>query len=124
MDESWACSELTRERFHRAAEKTRVLAVRDERGTRATTYRVRDSERDGTDGPERRAEYGVAAWVDLDALRDLLAAVARDAADLGADRTRVLVPETVRHVSDAAAAGAALSDEPDFLLSADLRGTD
>lgn len=122
-DESWACEELTRETLRTAAEETAVLAVtRDgqpgDGGTAAATFRVRDYERDG----EHLAEYGVAGWDDLPALRDLAAAIARDAAALGADRTRVLIPETPRHVTEAAAGGVAVSDDPDFVLAADLTG--
>jgi GNAT superfamily N-acetyltransferase len=52
----------------------------------------------------------------------VFAAVARDAAGVGADRTRVLVPETPRHVSDAAFTRAGISDEPDFVLAKELAG--
>jgi GNAT superfamily N-acetyltransferase len=45
---------------------------------------------------------------------------AADAASLGADRTRVLIPEGVRWVSDTAACRVAVSDEPDFVMRADL----
>ncbi|MEF8773847.1 MAG: GNAT family N-acetyltransferase [Halobacteriales archaeon] len=124
--ESWALSELTRETLRTASDETAVLAVRRDGkpadggggGTRAMTFRVRDYERDG----ERTAEYGAAAWADVDALSTLLDAVARDAADIGADDVRVLVPETARHVSDAAHAGVEVADEPDFVLAADLTG--
>jgi len=117
LGESWALSRADRGTWHDAE---RVLAVG--RPVRAATYRSRTYERDGDAGTETWAEYGVGAWADLDACRDLLAAVARDAAAVGADRTRVLVPETARHVSDAARAGAALADDPDFVLGADLTG--
>lgn len=120
LTESWACSEVTRETL---ADAERVLAVGDD-GVRAVTYRTRIYERENDDGTDQTwAEYGVGAWVDLDACRNLWAAVARDAAAVGADRTRVLIPETTRHVSDAARAGADVSDEPDFVLRADLTGT-
>jgi len=120
MDETWATRELTRGLLRRAAAETAVFAVGDG-GTRGMAYRVRDYERENEDGElERRAEYGVGAWADADACRDVLAAVRRDAADLGADRVRVLVPETPRHVSDVAATRTPVSDEPDFVLAADL----
>lgn len=121
--ESWACSELTRETLDAAAADGGVLSVTrpgdpGTGGTVATTFRVRDYERDD----ERWAEYGVAAWDDPVALSDLAAAIAADAAEQGADRTRVLVPETPRHVTEAAGAGIRVSDEPDFVLAADLSG--
>lgn len=75
---------------------------------------------EGRTGTVKWAEYGVGSWTDLDAARTLFAAISADAASIGADRTRVLVPETVRHVSDAAAARVEISDEPDFVLAADL----
>jgi len=83
------------------------------------TFRTRTSSY-GDD--ETYAEYGVASWTDLGALRSLVAAVARDAADQGATETRVFIPETVRHVSDAARVRAGFSDEPDFVLETDLTG--
>jgi GNAT superfamily N-acetyltransferase len=122
LDESWALSELTRERVHRAAEETTVFAVQayESSGTRATAYRVRTYERDEEDGPETWAEYGVGAWDDEAAARALFAAIQRDAASLDADRTRVLIPETPRHVTDAAHVCGAISDHPDFVMEGDL----
>jgi GNAT superfamily N-acetyltransferase len=119
LDETYAMAELTRERLHRAAAEERVLAVGDGSGTRAMTFRTRTTTY-GDD--ETYAEYGVAAWDDIEALRSLVAAIARDAADRGATETRVLVPERVTHVSDAARARAGFSDEPDFVLEKDLTG--
>ena len=113
--ESWALSEWTRERTRRAADEAAVVAVRRD-GTTGATWRTRVSERDD----ETLAVYGGAGWETLTDARALFAAVARDAAAVGADATRVLIPETPRHVSDAAAAGVALADEPDFVFEADL----
>jgi hypothetical protein len=56
----------------------------------------------------------------VEAAGALYDAVAADAASLGADRTRVLIPEGVRWVSDTAACRVAVSDEPDFVMRADL----
>ncbi len=118
--ESWALSELTEATLGDAADRTFLAAVEDG-GLRGVTFRVRDYEREDEDGqPERWAEYGVAAWADPAAAETLLAAVARDAASVGADRTRVLIPEGVGPVSDAALAGAEIADEPDFVLADDL----
>ena len=69
---------------------------------------------------ETWVEYGVGAWADAESARAVLDAVARDAADRGADRTRVLIPESARHVSDVAVCRVDVSDEPDFVLGADL----
>ena len=118
IDESYALAELTRERLHRAAAETRVFAVGDGNGTRAMAYRTRVSE----EGDDSYAEYGVGAWDDVPALRSLVAAIARDATDHGVDATRVAIPETARHVSDASLARAGISDDPDFVLEADLTG--
>ncbi|SEN09182.1 Acetyltransferase (GNAT) family protein [Halorientalis persicus] len=120
-DESWAVRELTREDLRRLADETAVFAVQEDGGgTVGMTYRVRDYEPGEAD--ERIAEYGVAAWTDVPAARALFAAIARDAAAVGADRTRVVIPETARAVSDAAYAGVELGEEPDFVLEADLTG--
>lgn len=119
-DESWALRELTPETLSWAAGATHLAVVQDG-GTRGLTFRVRDYDRETEDGTsERWAEYGVAAWADRAACRSLLATVARDAASIGADRTRVLIPETAAAVGDAAQAGATLADEPVFVLEADL----
>lgn len=119
LDEPWAMSELTRADLERAAAETAVFAVR-EGGLRGMAYRSRTYEREREGETERFAEYGVGAWNDLPAARTLFAAVARDAAEIGADRTRVLIPETVRTVSDTAYTRTTIADEPDFVLSADL----
>ena len=121
LGESWALSECTLERFRRANEETASIALLDDEGVRACTYRVREYDRETEEGgTETWAEYGVGVWSDLEAARGLFAAVARDAASVGADRTRVLIPETPRCVSDAAYARAGVSDEPDFVLAKDL----
>ncbi|RQG98834.1 GNAT family N-acetyltransferase [Natrarchaeobius oligotrophus] len=150
-EESWAMREVTRSDFDRLADETAVFAVEDENdGLAGAAYRSRTYERtvtpdeDGGEGnatatgsesdgeiesesasdseTERWAEYGVGAWDDVEAARALFAAVARDAAALGADGTRVLIPETARFVSDASYAGASLSEEPDFVFGIDLSG--
>ncbi|WP_323190828.1 GNAT family N-acetyltransferase [Halostella sp. PRR32] len=119
-EETWATQELTREVLQRAAEENAVFAVQND-GTRAMAFRVRDYERENEQGEtERWAEYGVGAWDDVPAARALFAAIRRDAGELGVDRTRVLIPETARYVSDVAATRTAVSDDPDFVMAADL----
>jgi GNAT superfamily N-acetyltransferase len=120
--ESWAASELTRERLHAAADDGRLFVVRgDGTGTRALSLRNRTYTVERTGEGERTcAEYAVGAWADPDAAAALLAAVARDAAAEGADETRVPIPEGVRWLGDAAASGADLAEEPTFVLAADL----
>jgi GNAT superfamily N-acetyltransferase len=113
--ETWALSEWTRERTRDAAAETAVFAVRRD-GTRGAAWRTRVTGRDDGDW----AEYGGAGWETLADARALFRAIARDAAAVGADRVRVLIPETPRHVSDAAAAGVTLADDPDFVFEADL----
>jgi len=121
-EESWALSELTRERLRAAAADGRLQVVSAAGGgVGGFSYRVRTSEREGDDGePKTRAEYGVAAWRDPDACEALLSAISRDAASVDADTTRVLIPESVRWVSDTAVAGVDIGDEPDFVMRADL----
>jgi GNAT superfamily N-acetyltransferase len=114
-EESWAVSDLALDTLERAARETSLLVIGDG-GTRAFAHRIRTYERETV----RWAEYGVGAWEDPRACESLLAAVARDAADRDADRTRVLIPETVGAVSDVALAGHRVSDHPDFVLAADL----
>lgn len=118
-EEPWALAEVSRDVLEHARDEESLLVVDDD-GTTAVTYRSRVSERDTENGTETWAEYGAAAWTDVDAAGDLLAAIARDAAAVGADRVRVLLPETTRTVSDVAANRVAVSDDPDFVFRADL----
>ncbi|QLK24938.1 GNAT family N-acetyltransferase [Natrinema zhouii] len=128
--ESWAVRELTRDDFERLADETAVFAVESEDGLAGAAYRSRTYDREvddddaetttGATTTETWAEYGVGAWGDVDAARTLFAAIARDAAACGADETRVLIPETARYVTDAAATGVEISEEPDFVLGIDL----
>lgn len=120
MDESWAVQELTRDVLHRAADEESVLTVIDESGTRGFAYRNRTFQREDDGETELWAEYGVAAWDDVETARTLVDAIAADAAEIGADRTRVFVPETAQFVSDAAFIRANIGDEPDFVVAADL----
>jgi GNAT superfamily N-acetyltransferase len=113
--EAWTLSELRPADLKRAAAADGLLVVRGN-GTRGLALRNRAFEADG----ERWTEYAVGAWTDPDAARAVVAAAARDAARLGADRARMLLPETPRFVTDAAAARADVSGDPDFVLAADL----
>ncbi|RZH69339.1 GNAT family N-acetyltransferase [Natrinema altunense] len=124
-EETWAMRELTRADFEWAADETAVFVLESGDGLAGTAARIRTVERTiddvvGDRRTETRAEYAVSAWDDLEAARALFAAIARDAAEIGADGTRVLLPETARFVTDAAATGAELADEPDIVLSIDL----
>jgi GNAT superfamily N-acetyltransferase len=119
-EESWALRELTRDDLRDASDDTAVFTVQRD-GSAAMAFRNRDYEREDDDGETTHwAEYGAAVWDDLDACRALFAAIAEDAAGLGADDTRVLIPESPRHVTDAARANAGTSDEPKFALECDL----
>ncbi|MFB6169218.1 MAG: N-acetyltransferase family protein [Haloferacaceae archaeon] len=119
--ETWAFSTLTRGRVRTAAEEGRLFAVRREEGVCGLTLRTRVATYGDGD---RIAEYGVGAWPPGDAAtaQGVLAAAARDAADVDADRARVVVPERVTWATDAASAGAGLADGPEFVLAADLSG--
>ncbi|ARS90318.1 GNAT family N-acetyltransferase [Natrarchaeobaculum aegyptiacum] len=128
--ESWAMRELRPDDFERFADETALFAVEGD-GLSGVGYRTRTLERavDDTEDPssgdrqtETIAEYGLGAWADVQSARALFAAISRDAAALEADRTRVLVPETARFVTDAAYAGAGLADESDFVLAVELTG--
>lgn len=119
--ETWAFSELTRERVRTAVGEDRLIVVGAKEEVDGVTLRTRVH--DYGDG-ERIAEYGVGAWRpgDVEAASALFEAVRADAARAGADRARVVVPERATWVTDAASAGASLADAPDFVLAADLAG--
>ncbi|WP_284010184.1 GNAT family N-acetyltransferase [Haloarcula pelagica] len=119
-DRSWAVAELTRERVERLADEQAVFAVMGD-GTRGMACRVRTTADAGSDGT--LAEYAVGTWADTDAADALFDAIRADAAELGVDGTRVFIPETPRHVAEAAYVRANTSDWPTFVLSADLTGT-
>jgi len=112
--ESWALSTLTRETLDRLATDQAVLTVGED-ATRGMACRVRTTEADG----EQLAEYAVGVWSDVDAARALFAAIATDAATLGVDATRVLIPESPRHVAQAAYASGNIDECPDFVFEID-----
>jgi GNAT superfamily N-acetyltransferase len=139
-EETWAVSTLTRRRLRDVAADGRLLVVGGT-GTEAAaggraaalgrpdgpsavrglSYRNRTFEYAPEDeSATRYAEYAIGAWADVAAADALLAAVARDAARVGADETRVLIPESIQRVSDAALAGAGVAEEPSFIMAADL----
>ena len=121
-DESWACSALTRERLATAAAEDRLIAVAGPEALAGFAVRTRVTEREVDDETTRIATYGAAAWRDVDAAGALYDAVAADAAAVDADAARVLIPETVEHVSDTGANRVPVAGEPDFVMCADLTG--
>ncbi|PSQ44596.1 GNAT family N-acetyltransferase [Halobacteriales archaeon SW_7_68_16] len=116
--ESWAYTEVDRETVETAATDRWVGAVRSPAGASGCAYRVRTTERDG----ETVAVYGAGVWDDGASARALFGAIRADAADVGADATRVIVPDTARHVTDTARCRVAVADSADVLLAADLTG--
>ncbi len=119
IGESWALSEVTPERLDQALDEESLLVLEDA-GTVGMAYRSRvyDREREGEE--QTWAEYGAAAWADPSACRDLLAAIARDAAAVDAEFVRVLVPETPAAVSDVSLHRVEIAEEPDFVMAVDL----
>jgi GNAT superfamily N-acetyltransferase len=122
---AWTLSELRPDDLKRAADADGLFVVQRS-GTRGMALRNRmfeasENENENENGsPDRWTEYAVGAWADPAAAQALVDAIARDAARLDADRARLLVPETPRLVTDAAAARADVSGDPDFVLAADL----
>jgi len=114
-DRSWALSELTRDALHRLADDQQVFAVEREE-TCGMGCRVRTTESEES----TIAEYAIGAWDDTDAADALFTAIRADAAGLGVESTRVLIPETPRHVAQAAFVRADTSDWPTFVTAADL----
>jgi hypothetical protein len=120
--ESWALSALTRDRLHAADDDGRLVTVAGGRSGFAERIRTFERDTDGGRESDVYAEYAVGAWPegDADAAAAVLAGVARDAASVGADRTRVMIPEGVTWASDASVARADIADEPAFVLAARL----
>ncbi|GKZ13094.1 GNAT family N-acetyltransferase [Haladaptatus sp. T7] len=124
FEESWAVSELTRSGLHRSAENDELLVVQED-GTHGFACLSREEEQTNEDDETTTfVEYAVGAWADADAARSLFAAISRDAAERGADETRVLIPETPRFVTDTAYCRVKISDEPDFVMGMDLTKDD
>jgi len=121
-DESWACSALTRERLRGAADDDRLIAVAGADALAGFAVRTRVTERETDGEATRTATYGVTAWRDVKAAGVLYDAIAADAAAVDADAARVLIPETVEHVSDTGANRVPVAAEPDFVMAADLTG--
>lgn len=118
-DETWAVAELGRDRFSSIGATGRVFSVvADE--TRGVAARIGTREREG----ETIVDYAVGAWADTDAAVALFEAIRADAAEVGADATRVCIPDTPRFVSDTAVARANPSDDGVFVFAADLTGRD
>ncbi len=118
FDRSWALAELTRERLGRAAT---VFAVERDGRTRGASYRSRTFERENEEGEtERWAEYGAAGWRDVESACVLVSAVATDAERAGADRARIAIPETARHLSAFAVGGGELDERASFVFGAEL----
>ncbi|MFB6176816.1 MAG: N-acetyltransferase family protein [Halobaculum sp.] len=121
--ESWAVSELRKSEVEQAADDDRLFVVQDG-GTRGFSLRGKTSEFEEDGEQIKRAVYAVGVWDTPEAAEAVLDAVKRDAAEIDADRVRVFVPEGVRWVSDVAAARCPVSDEPDFVMRADLTNSD
>jgi GNAT superfamily N-acetyltransferase len=114
-DEAWALAELSRDRLWTIGAAGRVFTVATDR-TRGMAARM------GTREQERETvvDYAVGAWADTDAAVALFDAIRADTAEVGADATRVCIPDTPRFVSDAAVARANPSDDAVFVFAADL----
>lgn len=114
-EESWAMREL------RSADlrDDRALAVIDD-GIAGMALRGRSYEASWADEPHQIQEYAATAWRDPAAAQTVLEAIAVDAAEAGADATRVVVPERPTLVTDVGATGTEIGAEPHLVFSAEL----
>jgi len=114
-DEAWALAELSRDRLWTIAAAGRVFTVATDR-TRGVAARI------GTRENERGTvvDYAVGAWADTDAAVALFDAIRTDAAEVGADATRVWFPDAPQFTSDVAVARAQPSDDTVLVFAADL----
>ncbi|MFB6255049.1 MAG: GNAT family N-acetyltransferase [Halobacteriaceae archaeon] len=121
--ESWAFTEITRDRLETAATNGDLFVVSDSDGVHGFAYKAREYERERDEETEFRVEYGIGAWENTPGALALYDVIREDAANRGADTTRVVIPETKQALSDSAYARVDLSDEPDFIMAADLTGS-
>lgn len=117
--ESWALSEC-RERHLRAAGESEGAIALVADGLQGMALRGRTYDPTDEDPTASGIEYAVSAWEDHEAARRLMEAIAIDAHRQDASHVRVLIPETPRHVSDAAFTGASIDEAPHFIFAADL----
>lgn len=120
-EEAWALSRVTRAQLVTAAENDELIVTASSGETGGLAVHTRTYDQDGERGPtERWVEYGVAAWHDLQGAKTLLEAISHDAGSRGADRIRVLLPESPSLIADVVAAGVDISEYPDFVMKANL----
>lgn len=111
--ESWAVRELCRGDFAEGA-------VIGDRSAAGVGVGLRGRSFENRETGEIVQEYAATAWPDGDTAESVMDAIRADASRRGARETRVLVPEAVGPISDVAAAGVSIADEPHFVLSLPL----
>jgi len=126
----WTLATLSRRQLLEASEDDRLLTptaesqvdrangpCSDQHGTGFAVCTRTHEQPDTAAAGQTVAIYGVAAW---ESCQDLFEAVASDADSRGADRARILVPETARALTAAVEAGGTLGDDPEIVFSSSL----
>ncbi len=119
-NERWALSRLGSDPLAAASGQTERIGIEDPTTGELTacSVRIRTCEETNAAGQsERLAEYALTGWHTERAVGPLFEAIGSDAASVGADSARVLLPEKAERLAAAAAARVELSEYHHYVLT-------
>lgn len=119
-NERWALSKLGNQALAAAGGQTDRIGIEDPTTGELTacSVRVRTCEETNAAGKsERLAEYALTGWHAERAVGPLFEAIGSDAASVGADSARVLVPEAAERLAAAAAGRVGLSEYHHYVMT-------
>lgn len=119
-NERWALSRLGSDPLAAASGQTERIGIEDPTTGELTacSVRIRTCEETNAAGQsERLAEYALTGWHTERAVGPLFEAIGSDAASVGADSARVLLPEKAEQLAAAAAARVELSEYHHYVLT-------
>jgi len=119
-NERWALSRLGSDPLAAASGQTERIGIEDPTTGELTacSVRIRTCEETNAAGQsERLAEYALTGWHAEWAVAPLFEAIGSDAASVGADSARVLLPEKAERLAAAAAARVELSEYHHYVMT-------
>lgn len=119
-NERWALSRLGSDPLAAASGQTERIGIEDPTTGELTacSVRIRTCEETNAAGQsERLAEYALTGWHTERAVGPLFEAIGSDAASVGADSARVLLPEKAERLAAAAAARVELSEYHHYVMT-------